>query len=152
VQSVQDQTATEIAMADLLAAGSLLLTVVTILYSLWYPEIVTASNKNIDRLSANRTDDYKECRKILHWKSLPLGLASVILFLVNLPVAIDIILSGVQWLKDGHSILYQTEEAVKATFIAVITVLLFLACHTIVAAAVLWHHVWRLDPKRGDYN
>jgi hypothetical protein len=139
-------------MADLLAAGSLLLTVVTILYSLWYPEIVTASNKSIDRLSANRTDDYKECRKILHLKSLPLSLASTALFFINLPVAIDIISSGLQWIKDGHPVLYHTEEAVKVTFIAVIAVLLFLACHTISAAALLWHHVWRLDPKRGDYN
>lgn len=138
-------------MPDLLAAGSLLLTVVTILYSLWYPEIVTASKKNIDSLSANRSDDYKDCRKILHWKSLPLSLASATLFLINLPIAIGIILSGVQWLKDGHPILYETEEAVKVTFIAVITVLLFLVCHTVIAAAGLWHHVWRLDPKRGDY-
>jgi hypothetical protein len=139
-------------MADLLAAGSLLLTVVTILYSLWYPEIVAASNKNVDPHSANRTDDYEECQKILRWKSLPLSLASATLLFINLPIAIDIILCGIRWVIDGHPILYDTEQAVKITFIAVVAVLLFLTGHTMTAANLLAHRVWRLNPKRGDYT
>lgn len=139
-------------MPDLLAAGSLLLTVITILYSLWYPEIVEASKREIDVLAANRKDDYEACRGIFRWKMLPLCFASVGLFAINVPIAVGIVGSAVRWLSAGHFVSYEAEDAVKATFVTVVGVLLFLACHTIAAAWRLAYHVWRLDPGREDYK
>jgi hypothetical protein len=139
-------------MADLLAAGSLLLTVITILYSLWYQEIVEASKREIDALAENRKDDYEECRRIFRWKMLPLCCASAALFLINLPIALQIVLSAVQSLSEGHSVSCGTEDAVKATFAVVVGVLLFLLCHTLGSALGLAFHVWKLDPRRGNYK
>jgi hypothetical protein len=135
-------------MADLLAACSLLLTVFTILYSLWYPEILDASKRNVDLHAANRADDYKECRTVFLWKALPLAVGSIGLFLLNLPVAYDILSYAIWQISVTPRAAY---DAVQATFVAVAATLGFLATHTLVAAIALGKHVSKLNPKRGDY-
>jgi hypothetical protein len=135
-------------MADLLAACSLLLTVFTILYSLWYAEILDASKRNIDLHAANRVDDYNECRRVFLSKTLPLAVGSITLFLLNLPVAYDILSYAVRQITETPRARY---DAVQATFVAVAATLGLLATHTLVAAIGLGKHVRKLNPKRGDY-
>jgi len=67
-------------MADLLSAASLLLTVLTILYSLWYGEISNASSSDVERYAANRNIAYRDARTVFLFKALPLCLASAALF------------------------------------------------------------------------
>jgi hypothetical protein len=131
-------------MADLLAAASLLLTVLTILYSLWYVEVQKASHCPIDRSAANREKHYADCRAVFLWKTLPLCVATVILFVANVPPVLNITARGVAKTVAGY-------DPVATVFVAVTTVLLFLAGHTIYAAIVLGRRVWRLSPSRGDY-
>src|SRR5215472_17552518 len=77
-------------MADLLSAASLLLTVLTILYSLWYGEISSASSSDVERYAANRRIAYRDARTVFLFKALPLSLGTTALFITTLPPAIAI--------------------------------------------------------------
>jgi len=131
-------------MADLLSAASLLLTVLTILYSLWYPEISAASRSNVDRYSANRKIAHREARTIFVAKALPLCLATLALFLATVPPVLAIVHRPFARDVDSY-------DAVATIFVAVAAVFLFLSGHTLNAAWQLGKQVWKLNPKRGDY-
>lgn len=135
-------------MSDLLAAASLLLTVVTILYSLWYPEITAAIGRKADIHAANRTSAYKESRAVLIWKTIPLSVVATLLCAINIPDAFDIICYSLAQL---HTEAHARYDAVKTIFVVVTILLLFLAIHTIVAAIKLGLNVRKLNPARGDY-
>jgi hypothetical protein len=64
------------------------------------------------------------------WKALPLAVGSISLFLLNLPVAYDILSRAIGQIKATPRARY---DAVQATFIAVAATLGFLAAHTLVA-------------------
>ena len=136
-------------MADLLAAASLLLTVTTILYSLWYTEINEASKRDVKKLGANRNKDYSECHRVLAWKTTPLCIVAVGLLAINLPDATEIIRHAFEQLHAVHAARY---DAVRTTFVAVYLVLAFLTGHTVKAFVTLAVHVFELNPKRGDYK
>ena len=132
-------------MADLLSAASLLLTVLTILYSLWYGEISNASSSDVERYAANRNIAYRDARTVFLFKALPLCLASAALFIAILPSAVAITQRPVASSLSSY-------DAVSTIFVAVLFVLLFLTAHTIYNAAKLGKHVRKLNPRRGDYT
>jgi len=133
-------------MGDLLAALSLLLTVVTILYSMWYQEISEASRRPIDQHTANRVKDHKECRAVFLWKALPLCTVAVALLAINFWPAWKIVVHAIAQL---HAVRPGNYDPTNTTFVMVILVLLFLTLHTISAARVLGKHVWKLNPSHG---
>jgi hypothetical protein len=130
-------------MADLLAAASLMVTVVTILYSLWYPEIANEIGRRVDDKAANRSPAFRAARAMLVWKTIPLFLVSATLFAINIPDTLAII---------GGISFHARYSAVKTAFVVVTIVILYLALHTFVAVSSLWGKVMELNPKRGDYN
>ena len=132
-------------MADLLSAASLLLTVVTILYSLWYTEISGTSSSQIEKFAANRRAAHRDARAVFLFKALPLSLATTALFGASLPAAIAIIQRPI-------ASTLSTYDAVSTIFVAVACVLLFLSGHTLYSAAKLGKHVYKLNPRRGDYG
>ncbi len=131
-------------MADLLSAASLLLTVLTILYSLWYEEISRASSSNVERYAANRRADYRHARTVFVFKALPLCLATVTLFGATLPPTVAIIQRPIASSLSSY-------DSVSTLFVAVVCVLLFLSAHTVYSAAKLGNRVRKLNPRRGDY-
>jgi len=132
-------------MADLLSSATLLLTVLTILYSLWYPEIVASTRLPGSKFSVNRKLPHKDARRVLLFKSLPLLVGSLVLFAATLPKSILIIRLPLAKSLEEY-------DGVSTIFVAITGVLFFLGCHTLVAAFNLGLHVWRLNPKRGDYK
>jgi hypothetical protein len=134
-------------MADLLAAASLLLTVVTVLYSLWYPEVAAASKREIKQLAANRTNDFDECRAVLFWKAVPLCLVTILLVFINGPDTWVIVTDAVAQIGKSQP---ESYSAIRTTFVAVVTILVLLASHMCAATIALGHRVWKLDPARGD--
>lgn len=101
-----------------------------------------------DRQSANRKDDYRECRGILLWKSAPLCVFATVLFLINLPNAYGITCDAAAQI---HVKPHAQYNAVETTFVVVCIVLAFLAAHTIKTFFILLVHVYKLNPKRGQY-
>ena len=131
-------------MADLLAAGSLLLTVITILYSIWYNEITQASNRPIDLSPQNNKKHLIECNKLYFGKALPLAVLSVILFCVNLPDAIRIVVFACSQIGQKSRAEY---SAVNTTYVVVTLILAFLAIHTFLTAKTLRNHLAKMKPK-----
>jgi hypothetical protein len=132
-------------MADLLAAASLLLTVITILYSLWYPEISDALKLPIDEYPLNNEDAYRKCRALLIWKIIPLSIVATALVFINFPDARRIASDAVVHFRTSRLFSY---SAVRTAFVVVESVLAFLAGHTITAAIMLGNHVHKLNPRR----
>ena len=132
-------------MADLLSAASLLLAVVTILYSLWYGEISRASSAEVEKYATNRRTVHRNARAVFLFKALPLCLATTALFVASLPPTIAIIQRPV-------ASTLSTYDAVSTIFVAVVCVLLFLSAHTLYNAAKLGNHVRKLNPRHGDYT
>jgi hypothetical protein len=131
-------------MADLLSAASLLLAVVTILYSLWYTEIRGTSSSEIEKYAANRRTAHRDARAVFLFKALPLSIATTALLAASLPPAIAITQRPI-------ASTLSTYDAVSTIFVAVVCVLLFLSAHTLYNAAKLGKHVHKLNPRRGDY-
>ena len=132
-------------MADLLAAASLLLTVITILYSIWYPEISEALKLPIDEHPLNNKEAHGKCRALLISKVIPLAVVATALFLINFPDTWHIVSDGLAQL---HSPARAGYNAVRTAFVVVEVVLAFLAVHTIWAAKMLRQHVIKLNPAR----
>jgi hypothetical protein len=130
-------------MADLLAAASLLLTVVTILYSIWYPEVSEALKLPIDPHPLNNKDAHAKCRALFRWKVFPLAIVATALCFVNFPNALQIVTDGVAQL---HRPVRAGYSAVRTAFVVVEMVLAFLAVHTIWTAKLLRQHVIKLNP------
>jgi len=129
-------------MADLLSAASLLLTVLTILYSLWLPEITAASNVPVDQFPANRKETHRASRTVFLSKALTLCSAALVLMLAMSPPAIEIMHRPIANNLESY-------DAVATIFVVVISVLVLLSLHTIVATSKLGYHVWKLNPNRG---
>lgn len=136
-------------MSDLLSATSLLLTVITILYSLWYTEIMNACGLAVDDKRANRKQSYADARGVLWSKAIPLAIAALALFFINLPDGYAIARHALDVLQAKANVSY---SAVRTTFVTVLAVLAFLAVHTLYSACALGTHVRKLNPKSGDYG
>jgi hypothetical protein len=132
-------------MTDLLAAASLLLTVVTILYSIWYPEVSEALKLPIDPHPLNNKDAHSKCRGLLIGKVIPLAIVATALCVINLPDAWQIVTDAVAQL--GQPV-HSGYSAVRTAFVVVEVVLAFLAAHTVWTVKTLRRHVIKLDPGR----
>jgi hypothetical protein len=128
-------------MGDLLSAASLLLTVLTILYSLWLPEITEAANVPVNEFPENRKEVHRASRMVFLTKALTLCVSALVLIAAMAPPAIAIMNRPI-----ARTI--ETYDAVATIFVFVIAVLGLLSLHTIVATFQLGCHVWKLNPKR----
>ena len=119
-------------MGDLLAAASLLATVVTILYSLWYPELT----KTLDIKPARFHDDnvllHREVTRKLFGKAIPLCLLAIAVALVFLPDAWKICsetLGGYR--ADGFDQL-KRYDAIRTAIVLVVVISFLLAAYVLV--------------------
>ena len=110
-------------MSDLLSAASLLLTVVGVIYGLWYGEISKAIDDAPKIPPPTRPEDraapLKKLREVLHSKAIPLSIASVCVTLVFLPPATALVSQFVHGcFQLGPSILLKY-DAIGTSFITV---------------------------------
>lgn len=78
-------------MGDLLSSASVLLTLIALLYSLWYQEIVQAINTIVLANKVDRTPDYTRVKVVYSTKARPLAVAAIILTAVFTPDTVRIL-------------------------------------------------------------
>jgi len=105
-------------MSDLLSAASLLLAVVSVVYGLWYPEIVHAMDTTIPKHAEDRRRPYKDVSTMLFRRSLPLAIAALVVTAVFLPDALRIgWLSINDYSESGWSALRRYDSVATAFFV-----------------------------------
>ena len=82
-------------MREVLPAASLLLTTITVLYSLWYDEIKSAKETNIPNFKEEYRKPFLEVKDVFWKKAVPLAFANTLLALVFLPDVISITVASV---------------------------------------------------------
>lgn len=122
-------------LTDLLSAASLLMTVVAILYSLWYPELT----KIIEvKASQHKADNFLLCKQtkdILFGKAIPLALMSALVVAVFAPDAIIISMQSIVIYKS--SLIY-TYDAVRTAYCFVFIFSFILAVHILNLTYKVW--------------
>ncbi len=78
-------------MGDILSAASLLLTIVTVLYALWYPELSEAIKTEVPIHSQDRPGPLAYVKKILWSRAVPLFFSSLVVSIIFIPDAINIV-------------------------------------------------------------
>jgi hypothetical protein len=133
-------------MSDLLAAASLLLTVVAIIYGLWQPEIAAALKYPVSSQKVDNKRLHKKAKSILLTKAFPLAVIATTLLLINFPDAATITLEALKRANVKRWSALHEFSAVRTSFVMVTCVLGVLAVHTAVSAIHLKLHVRRLRP------
>jgi hypothetical protein len=116
---------------DLLSAASLLATIISLLYSIWYGEIKEAQGAEIALQKADRGPAIQRVRATLLYRAVPLLGSAVLLVLILLPSTIDIIRNT--WEACFGPGTRQTYDPVEACFVAVYLVIIMLTVVTVFA-------------------
>ncbi len=114
-------------MGDVLSAASLLLTIVTVLYALWYPELLKAISVKIPDHFEDRAAPLFEVKKVLFSRAVPLFLSSFIVSLIFVPDALNII----------KEILHAEKVIYSSVKTAICVVVLFSICITLHSGNIL---------------
>jgi hypothetical protein len=114
-------------MADVLSAMSLLVTMIALLYSVWYKEIQDEVELKPLRMSANRTGQIAGVKRTLRTRSLPLAAASMLLLLVLVPELMAVIQSALRAVSSGLSGSWPRYDTLAAVFLVAYSFLVGLA-------------------------
>jgi len=135
-------------MGDLLASASLLLTLIALLYSLWYPEITKALEIEVKKHAADRLKDHQGAHSVYVSRALPLSLAGVALTVAFTPNLIGIaVASGKNVLTAGWKSLLDYDVASTSLVLVIVGSGLF-SLHLISITNKLRMHVKDLSPDR----
>lgn len=126
------------ATGDLLSSSSLLVTVVALLYSVWYSEIMNVLTVTPPRHRADRDESIDSVNSLLKWKAIPVAVAAMVLATLLAPPAIGI---SAEALINGRGRSY---DPVQACFVAVWLLTLLLLATTLTTALRLFFRLRRL--------
>jgi hypothetical protein len=116
-------------VADLLSAASLLLAVVSVVYGLWYPDLVTTLATSVPKHAEDRKQPHRKVSSILFRRSLPLAVAAILVGSIFLPDAIILIVQALhQYHQHGLKAL-GSYDAVATAFCLVELFSIALAWH-----------------------
>ncbi|HCG6980461.1 TPA: hypothetical protein NJ384_002971 [Vibrio parahaemolyticus] len=119
-------------MSDLLSASSLLMATVTILFSLWYGEIVSILDKPKAKHVADNVGLLKEVKSVLFSKAILLALMSLSVTLIFAPNALMIMVESFALLKKQGLPTLETYSAVNTAFSLVFFICLGITVYTLV--------------------
>ena len=119
-------------MSDLLSASSLLMATITILFSLWYAEIVSILDKPKAKHAADNVGLLKEVKSVLFSKAILLALMSLSVTLIFAPNALMIMVESFDLLKKQGLPTFETYSAVNTAFSLVFAICLGIAVYTLV--------------------
>lgn len=129
-------------MGDLLAAASLLLTVVGVIYGIWYGEISAAIDdgaKLPPRIHPeDRAAPLRNLRRVLLSKAIPLSIASLCVAFVYLPPSFHLVEQFVNGCLDQGPKILLHYDPIGTSFIVVELFSISLACLSFARAWVLW--------------
>jgi len=103
-------------MIEQLSSASLLLTVVTVLYSLWYSEIKNAKEIESRSDKRNNTPKIDKIKEVKKYKSRPLIILSIILSVILLPDTISIIINSARIYLENPLYIFENYDSVATTF------------------------------------
>ena len=129
--------------SDLLAAASLLITLVSTLYAVWYGELSGAMNAPIAPFRADRNATIGAVRSTLVTRAVPLCVASVGLGVVLFPPVASTIGDAANALSHGVGRV-PSYDPVRACFVVVYLVIAFLAATTGRSALAIRRRLARL--------
>lgn len=116
-------------ISDLLAAASLLLTVLAVLYGLWYPEMAATLAIRPALHLEDSVADRRAVKRVLTQRALPLAMGSLAVTVVFTPDAARILWDSVTQIRSvGWS--FARYDAVRAAFLLVTMLTGGLCIHT----------------------
>lgn len=122
-------------MSDLLSASSLLLAIAAILFSLWYPDIISALNEKDTGYWENNVAPRSRVVSVIFGKALPVALISLLVAVIFLPDAVKITFDSIStYRRTGLSI--DGYDAVRTAY-----------CFVTVLSVVLTIYMWVLVVK-----
>lgn len=125
-------------MADLLSSASLLLALVGLLYSLWYPEMKSAAQTEVPQQEEDREAPRDYVSRVLFRRALPLSLAATGLAIIFVPDTFGIVYGAVSTAYQlGFSAL-RAYSAVKAAFCFVVAFAIAISGHLLTLTARLY--------------
>lgn len=129
-------------MGDLLSAASLLVTIITVIYGLWYPEIQGAKEKLLpnEKQEVARRRMQKEIQSIINTRALPLAITSCAIVTIFTPDAIRIIWETFNefWYVGIKAI--QGYNAVDSAFVMVVILGWLLSTYLLFQTRALYRH------------
>lgn len=129
-------------MSDLLSAASLLMAVIAIIYSLWYPELTEKLNIYPKPHKEDNVADCQLVKMALISKAIPLSILALLIALTFLPDAVKIALEAMSTYKIHGAASINLYNAVKTAYFLVSIVSVALAFYIIVLMLKLFS-LWR---------
>jgi len=135
-------------MSDLLSAASLILAIIAVIYSLWYPAIEHALLLPVSSHAADNRKNHAEARRMFFQKALPLCVATALAVAVFGPNAISICIVSCQVAAEQGFHAIATYDAVRAAFVFVVLLSVGSLAHMLHLTYSLGRHVAALNPKK----
>ena len=107
-------------MADILSATTLLLTLIGLLYTVWYPEFTDALATKVPEFPEDRKKPLRKVDAALTVKAIPLAAFATILALAFLPVAAAIAQGSLRLLAQGVRVYFSSYDPVATAFFLVV--------------------------------
>jgi hypothetical protein len=135
-------------MGDIFSSASLLLAIITVLYSLWNSEIMSIINEPTPSHWADRKRPYRIAKIAFKTKLLPLAISIYLFVLIFLPDLIrTCILSGKLYLIEGIKAVTNYSSA-NTAFVTMLLFSFFLAYHITLLLRELAKKIRELDPTQ----
>jgi len=131
-------------MNDLLAAASLLLALVGVLYGLWYREMLEAVATKVPESKPNRAAPRRKVCAALYGRAVPLALAASALALIFLPDVLKITTSSLKNYRVNGREALDDYSAVRTAFCFVVLFASSIALHAAYLAKKLIGLAWKL--------
>lgn len=134
-------------MSDLLSSASLLLTLIALLYGMWYQEIVQAIDTIVQPQPRDRVQDYQRANGVYLTKAMPLAVAAIVLTLVFAPDSVRILFVSANHARQyGWRAIYDYDAV--STSLALVTLGSgFFASHLLSSTRRLGQKVRDLNPN-----
>lgn len=115
-------------MSDILSAASLLLTIITVLYALWYIELIEGIKIEIPPHKEDRPEPLSKISEVIYSRALPLFIASVSISVVFMPDVIKILKEVYEaWVQNDGAI--SNYSSVKTAICIVVIFSIFISLH-----------------------
>lgn len=115
-------------MGDILSAASLLLTIVTVLYALWYQELMSALQIEVPIHKEDRSAPLLRINSMIYSRAIPLFVSSVLVSVVFIPDVVGILREAFRaWEQANRYIQYY--DSVKTAVCIVVVFSIALSVH-----------------------
>lgn len=105
-------------MDHLMSSATLLLTVIGILFGVWYPEIAKLLEEEIPRFREDRQDIRRRVKLALNTKAYPLTISALLLALIFLPDSLKLCSVSAKALRAlGWRVYWEKYDAISTTFV-----------------------------------